>query len=155
MKYTNMVQRLMFYSFKMSRVSYSRNIVGIHKWKAMEKALVLFINGLSTLVGWGLGTTWMLFSFAKAFSEGVNNAAIVDTQPLQLPADNTGRMGGRQALMVETKTVREGLFALAGWTKKWVWLGRKTPPPICHMNPFIYPSNPISKHLITRQYEAP
>lgn len=96
----------MFYSFKMSRVSYSRNIVGFHKWKAMEKALVLFINGLSTLVGWGLGTTWMLFSFAKHVSEGVNNAAIVDTQPLHLPADNTGRTGGRQALMVETKAVR-------------------------------------------------
>ena len=53
---TNRVQGLLFYSFKMSRVSHSCNIVGIHKWKNMGKVLALFINGsLNSLVGWGLG----------------------------------------------------------------------------------------------------
>lgn len=35
----------MFYSFKMLRVSYLRNIVGIYKCKVMGNVLVLFING--------------------------------------------------------------------------------------------------------------
>lgn len=47
-----MAQGLKFHSFKMSRVSHACNIVGIHKWKAMEKSLVLFINGsLNSLIG--------------------------------------------------------------------------------------------------------
>lgn len=53
---SNSVQGLMLYSFKMSRVSHSRNTVGVRKWKAMGKVLALFINrSLNSLTGRGLG----------------------------------------------------------------------------------------------------
>ena len=65
---TNMVQGLTFYSFKMSRVSPSHNVVGNRKRKAMGKALVLFIHwSLNSLIGWSLGNHLDAILFHQGF----------------------------------------------------------------------------------------
>ena len=73
-----------------------------------------------SFVGLGLGTTWMLCSFAKAFSEGGRNAASVDMQLLQQPGDHMGRTEWEEAsLGGRNKGCARGpcLPYLAGWTK--------------------------------------
>ena len=62
-----------------------------------------------SFVGLGLGTTWMLCSFAKAFSEGGRNAASVDMQLCSNQGITWGEQNGRrQAWVVETKAALEG-----------------------------------------------
>lgn len=59
-------------------------------------------------------------------------------------------------MIVGTKVVREGSVCPCRVDKEVDLAEQKNmnPPEICRMNPFIHLSNPISKHLIIRQYEV-
>lgn len=122
-----MAQGLTFHSFKMSSVSPSHNVVGIHKRKAMERLWFYLLTGLSTL---SLHEVWGRSLPPRLSQKGQVVTLPLWTQLLQLPQKSMAREEGRQSFMVEVKgNVGEGIvFALGGnegQTWKWVLLDRK------------------------------